>query len=924
MEDQMDDQRLVPSGSPSSKLNGVSSNGGSTSPATAASAAKAKPKTEPAPKTFRFEGSISSESFKTTKSFDLAGVNILNRKPLDTKTALDKLQRRRETHNRVERKRRDCINQLIDDLTRLLPPKHLQEVTSKCHRVNVLRGAVAHIKFLHDTNDSLTKSIEAAKRGEPLPEIVPPPVAPSSAAASSSSPTPSSTTEHAKGEGESGGESPAPPETEGEMETEAEAKADEYAENTSKVKVEEDTAMDIDSELGSTTKSPAPSISVNTKSLPPVIITTNAPSPAPSSDTEVAKPSNTKSQNRTVPPISITTPADAYSLESRRDRHGSWQSNVSDSTSPFLSPFPASPVGPPSPITPTSASSSGASLALRQNVSPSEDSSSRPSPAPSPSLPPISSLASIHIKSPSTGPEGGDRAAIKEDVRRSERGSPTAEGEAGSPNSTPPPASSAAASASAGSRPSHHRAGPTLPPLMIPAPEHLHPSYSSTSHRQHHHGQTLTPHGNGPSPRYRSSDNEHLSPVSPYMLSPSSMASRSPSVGPLPSPAGLSPYPHWSNGAEGGPGAAGTVAAAGGEANGGGGHHMPPPSPGAPPVSPHGYHHPYPYPYPYHHPHPHAHPSYGYPYPPPPPHGGHPPHPSHHAAHHERSRSQDRFEGSSGREEVSMSMSKQQQQLQAPQQDRSRKPSLQPEPIFIQEEPWVVSRKRASSNNGSAKTSSTGAAGGKGGQGRTSKAARDASPATTTAATTAAAAAATPATGTANANRNNSKEPVSPTLSTASIESSFSVSSTNKKKRAQKDDHASVEDGSCEVNGRKRTRGSGTKQPSGIEEEGEEAERNVEEDDEEVAELSRSRSSSPSSTATKTDGPSTPPRMAKVSVILTETNGDELMLEASAAASSPVKDTSKINNMPSVVVVEMADGSEDHDAAHTLTSLAQH
>ncbi|KAI8601152.1 hypothetical protein EDD21DRAFT_297552, partial [Dissophora ornata] len=82
---------------------------------------------------------------KTTKSFDLAGVNILNRKPLDTKTALDKLQRRRETHNRVERKRRDCINQLIDDLTKLLPPKHLEEATSKCHRVNVLRGAVNHI-----------------------------------------------------------------------------------------------------------------------------------------------------------------------------------------------------------------------------------------------------------------------------------------------------------------------------------------------------------------------------------------------------------------------------------------------------------------------------------------------------------------------------------------------------------------------------------------------------------------------------------------------------------------------------------------------------------------------------------------------------------------------------------------------------------
>ncbi|OAQ30336.1 hypothetical protein K457DRAFT_57478, partial [Linnemannia elongata AG-77] len=87
------------------------------------------------------------------------GVNILNRKPLDARTALDKLQRRRETHNRVERKRRDCINQLIDDLTKLLPPKHLEEASSKCHRVNVLRGAVAHIKFLSESNSGLAKTL---------------------------------------------------------------------------------------------------------------------------------------------------------------------------------------------------------------------------------------------------------------------------------------------------------------------------------------------------------------------------------------------------------------------------------------------------------------------------------------------------------------------------------------------------------------------------------------------------------------------------------------------------------------------------------------------------------------------------------------------------------------------------------------------
>ncbi|KAG0319420.1 hypothetical protein BGZ99_005114 [Dissophora globulifera] len=54
----------------------------------------------------------SPEQFKTCKAYDVGGVNILNKKPVDSKTALDKIKRRRETHNRVERRRRDCINQV--------------------------------------------------------------------------------------------------------------------------------------------------------------------------------------------------------------------------------------------------------------------------------------------------------------------------------------------------------------------------------------------------------------------------------------------------------------------------------------------------------------------------------------------------------------------------------------------------------------------------------------------------------------------------------------------------------------------------------------------------------------------------------------------------------------------------------------------
>ncbi|KAG0331678.1 hypothetical protein BG004_001544, partial [Podila humilis] len=51
------------------------------------------------------------EQFQAIKAYDVGGVNILNKKPVDSQTALDKIKRRRETHNRVERRRRDQINQ---------------------------------------------------------------------------------------------------------------------------------------------------------------------------------------------------------------------------------------------------------------------------------------------------------------------------------------------------------------------------------------------------------------------------------------------------------------------------------------------------------------------------------------------------------------------------------------------------------------------------------------------------------------------------------------------------------------------------------------------------------------------------------------------------------------------------------------------
>ncbi|KAF9104095.1 hypothetical protein BGX27_010252, partial [Mortierella sp. AM989] len=115
----------------------------------------------------------SPEQFKTCKAYDVGGVNILNKKPVDSKTALDKIKRRRETHNRVERRRRDCINQLIEELTELLP-KEDDDSQTKCHRVNVLRTAILHIQSLTDQNETLSRQLAALETDQSMspPTIV--------------------------------------------------------------------------------------------------------------------------------------------------------------------------------------------------------------------------------------------------------------------------------------------------------------------------------------------------------------------------------------------------------------------------------------------------------------------------------------------------------------------------------------------------------------------------------------------------------------------------------------------------------------------------------------------------------------------------------------------------------------------------------
>ncbi|KAI9474887.1 hypothetical protein BDB00DRAFT_860084 [Zychaea mexicana] len=92
---------------------------------------------------------------KKTPAFKVNGVNLLNRKNVDSKTAIERIQRRRENHNHVERRRRDNINNTIIELSRMVP--HAVQHGQKLNKGKVLKMALDHILVrlrarCHDAN----------------------------------------------------------------------------------------------------------------------------------------------------------------------------------------------------------------------------------------------------------------------------------------------------------------------------------------------------------------------------------------------------------------------------------------------------------------------------------------------------------------------------------------------------------------------------------------------------------------------------------------------------------------------------------------------------------------------------------------------------------------------------------------------------
>ncbi|GAA5809499.1 hypothetical protein MFLAVUS_002908 [Mucor flavus] len=94
---------------------------------------------------------------KKQTAYRVNGVNILNRNNLDSKTAIERIQRRRENHNHVERRRRDNINNTIFELSSVVPNAIQQG--QKPNKGNILKLSLDYIRDLQAENKALKERL---------------------------------------------------------------------------------------------------------------------------------------------------------------------------------------------------------------------------------------------------------------------------------------------------------------------------------------------------------------------------------------------------------------------------------------------------------------------------------------------------------------------------------------------------------------------------------------------------------------------------------------------------------------------------------------------------------------------------------------------------------------------------------------------
>ncbi|KAI8989491.1 hypothetical protein BDB01DRAFT_782107 [Pilobolus umbonatus] len=100
---------------------------------------------------------INQQANKLPNKLIVHGVNILNKVSVDTDIAMNRIKQRKATHNRIERRRRDNLNTLVNELSDVIPL--LSDKDDKCHRAKILRHAIDYIRTIKDENTKLREQL---------------------------------------------------------------------------------------------------------------------------------------------------------------------------------------------------------------------------------------------------------------------------------------------------------------------------------------------------------------------------------------------------------------------------------------------------------------------------------------------------------------------------------------------------------------------------------------------------------------------------------------------------------------------------------------------------------------------------------------------------------------------------------------------
>ncbi|CAO3659752.1 unnamed protein product [Umbelopsis ramanniana] len=124
-----------------------------------------------------FSSDMSDSGFKAKRKYKRAykvnGVNILNSE-IDSKTMMERLRKRKENHNHIERKRRDHINHTIFELADILPQMDSKDI--KANKGSILKATLQHIKDLQAENLTFRLQLQniQSRSSTPTPSYTPP------------------------------------------------------------------------------------------------------------------------------------------------------------------------------------------------------------------------------------------------------------------------------------------------------------------------------------------------------------------------------------------------------------------------------------------------------------------------------------------------------------------------------------------------------------------------------------------------------------------------------------------------------------------------------------------------------------------------------------------------------------------------------